>query len=260
MSKWTGPRVSSPRALLRRTRSGAGPPPTHTGDHDIPGDYAPDGSRIAFLRVQPEPPGECPVRREHRWDGPAAAHPMGPAQKTPGAGHPTVGGSCSPSQEESCTSSAQMAAGLGDPAGHRSRQLLRVPAGMVAQRQADRVLHGPESAGYEEDIFTARADGTDLRRVTNMPDTEEFGGLGRTSITAWRRPAVTCLERATAAAARLAGDELAASTEDRLPLVSARAAADTVRDTVGATDRTRLSRRCPTRRWAQPCHGKQQAD
>jgi hypothetical protein len=35
-----------------------------------------------------------------------------------------------------------------------------------------------QSAGYQEDIFTARADGTDLRRVTNTPDTEEFGDGG----------------------------------------------------------------------------------
>jgi hypothetical protein len=34
------------------------------------------------------------------------------------------------------------------------------------------------SAGYQEDIFTVRADGTDLRRVTNTPDTEEFGDWG----------------------------------------------------------------------------------
>ena len=34
------------------------------------------------------------------------------------------------------------------------------------------------SAGYQEDIFTVRADGTDLRRVTNTPETEEFGDWG----------------------------------------------------------------------------------
>jgi hypothetical protein len=32
--------------------------------------------------------------------------------------------------------------------------------------------------GYQEDIFTVRADGTDLRRVTNTPDSEEFGDWG----------------------------------------------------------------------------------
>jgi hypothetical protein len=33
-------------------------------------------------------------------------------------------------------------------------------------------------AGCQEDIFTVRADGTDLRRVTNTPDSEEFGDWG----------------------------------------------------------------------------------
>ena len=98
-------RSSDGRGLVRVT---ANP----YGDHDIPGDFAPDGSRIVFLRTNPL--RQASALFVVNTDGTGCdSSPHGAWQRTPGAGPPTVGGSCSPSPEESSTSSARMAADSG---------------------------------------------------------------------------------------------------------------------------------------------------
>src|SRR4029453_6504832 len=165
------------RELLRRARSGAGHRQPLRGSRH-PRRLRAGRQQDRVPPRQPAPPGECPVRRGHRRYGPATAHRMGP-----GSGRRELvpdgrwilftkpGG--------------KLYVARPDGSGLRRIPLDTGPGRSFAFQpgwspNGERIVFSMAlaSAGYQEDIFTVRADGTDPRRVTNTPDTEEFADWG----------------------------------------------------------------------------------
>jgi Tol biopolymer transport system component len=164
-------RSSDGRGLVRLT---ANP----YGDHDVPGDYAPDGSRIVFLRSNPDRQASALFVVNTDGTGLRQLTPWGLAEDA---------GSWSPDGRWILFTKPGGKLYVVRPDGSGLRRILldTGPGRSFAFQpgwspNGKRIVFSMalQSAGYQEDIFTARADGTDLRRVTNTPDTEEFGDWG----------------------------------------------------------------------------------
>jgi Tol biopolymer transport system component len=164
-------RSSDGRGLVRVT---ANP----YGDHDIPGDYSPNGSRIVFLRVNPLRQLGALFAVNVDGTGLRRLTPWGFAQDA---------GSWSPDGRWILFGHPDGNLYVVHPDGRGLRQVT-VDTG-PGQSYAFQPGWSPdgkrivfsmflESAGDQEDIYTVRADGTGLKQVTNTPDIEEFADWG----------------------------------------------------------------------------------
>lgn len=149
------------------------------GGHDIPGDYSPDGSRIAFVRTNNLRESGNTAVFVVNTDG------SGLRQITPwGTGGEGDGGSWSPDGQWI------LFGGRGflfvvHPDGSGQRQIhLRAGSPYYAYEpgwspDGRRIVFGMYlSSTGQNDIFTAGADGTDLVQVTNTPESEEAPDWG----------------------------------------------------------------------------------
>ena len=148
------------------------------GDHDILGDFAPDGNRIVFLRSNPL--RQASALFVVRTDGTDL-------RQLTAWGLAEDGGSWSPDGRWILFTKpgGKLYVIHPDGSGLRRIELDSGPGRSFAFQpgwspNGKRIVFSMAlaSADYQEDIFTVLADGTDLRRVTNTPDTEEFGDWG----------------------------------------------------------------------------------
>jgi Tol biopolymer transport system component len=150
------------------------------GGHDIPGDYSPDGTRIVFGRENPS------VQQFALF----VVNVDGSGLRQISAWQPDFGSaSWSPDGQWILTDNGQGGLYVVHPDGTgRHPILLHTGSGHAAAFQPSWSPSGLRivfslflaSTGHVN-IFTARADGTDLRQVTNTPQGEEFADWGTRS-------------------------------------------------------------------------------
>jgi Tol biopolymer transport system component len=147
------------------------------GGHDRIGDYSPDGSRIVFVR---ENPGLQKL-------GIFVVNVDGSGLRQISAWQPDVGSvSWSPDGRWILTDNGQGELYVVHPDGTGEHQIhLQTGSGHVAAFQPSWSPDGRrivfslyQSSTGHVDLFTAKADGSDLRQVTNTPDDEEFANWG----------------------------------------------------------------------------------
>ena len=156
---------------------------SNPGGDDIPGDYSPDGNQIAFARMDPtRPPGGNQAVFVVNVDGSGLRRitPWGLADSRRGSG-----GSWSPDGRR-ILFGAHGFLYVVHPDGTGLRPI-RLDTGGSAyyafqagwSPDGSRIVFSmyPRKGG-RDDIYTAKADGTDLVQVTNTPDFEEFVDWG----------------------------------------------------------------------------------
>jgi TolB protein len=147
------------------------------GGHDIPGDYSPDGTRIVFGR-------ENPALQQFAL---FVVNADGSDLHRVSAWQPSFGdASWSPDGQWILTDNGQGGLYVVHPDGTDQHSIpLHTGPGHSVAFQPSWSPNGKRivfalylASANQEDIFTARADGTDLRQVTNTPDDEEFADWG----------------------------------------------------------------------------------
>jgi Tol biopolymer transport system component len=155
------------------------------GGHDIPGDYSPDGTRIAFVRENPlRPQGQVAVFVANS-DG------TSPRQVTPWALSDCCKVSWSPDGTTLLFSNGKGSLFTVAPDGS---DLQKIPVGLHEGRSFAFVAGwSPDGTriGFtlcvqkrqQCDIYTMQRDGTDVVQVTNTPDFKEFADWGPSPVT-----------------------------------------------------------------------------
>jgi dipeptidyl aminopeptidase/acylaminoacyl peptidase len=168
-------RSSDGGGLLRLTH--ARPP------GDVPGDYSPDGSRIVFLHSDPSPHAcfECGALFVVNTDG------SGVRQITPRDFAKGTAGSWSPDGRWILFAARGGKLYIVHPDG---TELRRIPlddgpgrsfaGGPSWSPDGTRILFSMfwKPNGYQPDLFTARPDGSDLKQVTDTPESEHTSDWG----------------------------------------------------------------------------------
>jgi len=149
------------------------------GGHDVPADYSPDGTRIVFGRDNPSLQQTALFVVNVNGSGLHQVSGWLPGDDFGGA-------SWSPDGQWILTGNNQ--GGLyvvhPDGSGRHPIQLHTGPGRSFAfepgwSPDGKRIVFALYLASTDqEDLFTARADGTDLRQVTNTPDNEDFADWG----------------------------------------------------------------------------------
>jgi len=150
---------------------------SNRGGEDIPGDYSPDGSRIVFLRIEPDrPEGRSQALFIAEVDRSAKAHritPWGLSEET---------GSWSPDGEEILFSGAGVLYTVSVDTGTIRRIRLAGPGlafDPVWSPNGERIAFALyRRARLTSDIWTARADGGGMTRVTQTRRWEHFPDWG----------------------------------------------------------------------------------
>ena len=147
------------------------------GGHDIPGNYSPDGTRIVFGRENPSLQQFALFIVNVNGSG---LHQVTSWQPDFGSA------SWSPDGRWILTDNGEGRLYVVHPDGTGRHPIqLHIGPGRHLEFQPSWSPNGKRivfalflASTGQEDIFTARADGTDLRQVTNTPDREEFADWG----------------------------------------------------------------------------------
>jgi Tol biopolymer transport system component len=145
-----------------------------TSDLDLPGDYSPDGTQIVFIRQDPNAPPEVGALFVVNTDG------SGLRRITPKRFALFTGGSWSPdgqwilfAHDGSLFKVHPDATGLQRiPLAHGPGRSSAGAPGWSPDGTRIVFAMARTANGSQVDIFTARADGTDLVQVTDTPDTD----------------------------------------------------------------------------------------
>jgi Tol biopolymer transport system component len=150
---------------------------SNPGGEDMPGDYSPNGRRIVFLRTDPDRPARRSqalfIGRVDRSVRPHRITPWGLSEET---------GSWSPDGQTILFSGAGILYTVAVPGGRMRRIRLAEPGAAFDPvwspngRRITFALYRPATS--QSDIWTARADGRRMQRVTRTKRSEHFPDWG----------------------------------------------------------------------------------